>query len=169
MSRTAAALLAEVQQLLEKNEPAAALSAIRRAGMDSPQVRNAKGVCLMRLGDVPQAIAIYRPLCLDESDVCLRRDIDPRVVVNYATALALTGNVTGAKAILQQLEPVLTEANALRAAIRRWERDLPWWRRALLCVGGMDNGGPVMLPGPPGVIVAEEPTEPTGRDLRPAA
>lgn len=115
--------LEQVRALLEQGHCAKALELLRSKDR-SPWAENARAVCLMRLGQPQQAVSIYRSLLL-RSDVLIREDAPAVFVVNFATALLLTGNIAGAISTLEEM-PQKNDPGAgrLRKAIDRWRKSL---------------------------------------------
>src|SRR5437660_1356683 len=89
----AADRLTRVDQLVREGRPREALDWFPRTG--PPWVRNARGVCLLRLGRPGEAIDALRDLVLDPTGFAIRADADPVFRANYATALLLDGNTDG--------------------------------------------------------------------------
>lgn len=145
----AADTLARVDQLLRDDRPQEALGLVR--GADSPWLRNARGVCLLRLGRVNQAIDTLRELVFDSTGLAVRPDAEPVFLANYATALLLDGNTDGFWGILGLIRDRTHPAVArLDDAIRRWEGGMTFWQRVGSAVG---VGGPrLTLDFPPGDV-----------------
>lgn len=143
--------LAQVRDLLEQNKPGEAIELIKQYGSKNEAIRNAYGVCLMRIGEHGKALEVYRGLCISQG-VCLRPDAPVVHLVNYATALLLLQNVAGCIDILRQI-PASSHPGATRvqSAIDRWRKSLSFWQRlGLLC--GVEPGTAIQLNYPPGVL-----------------
>ena len=99
-----------------------ALDLLRSAGRE-PRLRNAIGVCLMRLGRTDEAVRIYRDLVLTAGCTWLRPDIPLVYSINYATSLALAGHPAGCLEILSDLNadehPVVQDLRARSSVGRR--------------------------------------------------
>lgn len=108
----------------------AKLAAKLSASDRSPQTLNRLGVCHLRLGNADEAVRIYRGLVLQPGCTWERTDIPQVYRVNYATALLLSGQPAGCIEVLQS--KTLADhprALELRAAIKRWERSLGFFKR----------------------------------------
>jgi hypothetical protein len=139
--------LTRVEQLLREGRPREALSLLPPS--DSPWLRNARGVCLMRLGRASQAVETLRNLVFHTSGFGIRPDADPAFQANYATALLLDGNAEGFWGILGGIEDRKHPAVArLDDAVRRWKAGMTFWERVASALG---VGGPTFaLDLPPG-------------------
>ncbi len=147
---TSAVTLEHVRGLLDRGEPEKAFEALKGNTAPSPDVSNARAVCLMRLGRPDSAVAIYQDLLLKGGVA-----VDPKApvvhVVNFATALVLAGNTAAALRALDALGRTdHPSAARLRAAIGRWRSSLGIFRRFLLAAYGAVPEKPVVLDFPPG-------------------
>ncbi|TWU46969.1 tetratricopeptide repeat protein [Rubripirellula reticaptiva] len=114
--------------LIQKGNFAAAADFLAAAGRD-PNVRNALGVCLMRIGHVDQAVDVFRSFVLVPGTVLERPEVSFASKRNFATALLLKGLPSGAITVLADIrDPDSTRSAQLYAAIRRWEKTLSWFR-----------------------------------------
>jgi len=155
-------VLALVQKLLEKDNPNQAIELIRGFGQESPELLNAYGVALMRAGAPSKAIEVYRRLVLYGDSVCTMPNVPTLFKTNFATALLLTGNVTGCLTMLREAgDEQDMGVKQLRAAIATWMRSLSWWQRLLFKVFERLPGIPVTLGFAPGGLFSP-------RTLRPA-
>lgn len=115
--------------LIKKEEYAGAANLLAAAGRD-PQTRNAQAVCLMRAGRVDAAVDVYRSFILIHGSLLERNDVSVVYKRNFATALLLKGLPSGALAVLKAAgEPDHPVAIQIRAAIKRWEKSLSWFKR----------------------------------------
>jgi hypothetical protein len=143
-----AGLLARVGQLLREGKPEAALALT--AGDNAPWVRNARGVCLLRLGRAGQAVEALRDLVFAPAGFGVREDAHPVFQANYAAALLLDGNRDGFWAIFSRIRDRGHPAVArLDDAVHRWKAGLTAWQR----LGSLLGGGPrFTLDFPPGEL-----------------
>ena len=143
----AADLLTRVDALLAEGRPGEALALLPRS--DSPWLRNARGVCLMRLGRPGHAVETLRDLVFDPGGFAVRADADPVFQANYATALLLDGNAEGFWSIFGGIGDRTNPAVArLDAAVRRWKAGMTLGQRVASAIG---IGGPrFALDIPPG-------------------
>jgi hypothetical protein len=143
-------LLAKVGQLLDEGQAGRALDVIAQSGVASPWATNALGVCQLRLGNAKVAIDVFRGLVLGAGGLVLRRDVPVVFRTNYATALLVSGNLSGGLTVLNEIGD---EANPgvgkLRAAVRRWKGGLTFWQRLNWWMGG-EPAHPFALDFPPG-------------------
>jgi predicted Zn-dependent protease len=141
-------LLTRVEQLLQEGRPQAAL-ALLPVTTDSPWLRNARGVCLLRLGLASQAVETLRDLVFNRGGFAVRADADPVFQANYATALLLDGNAEGFWSILGGIDDRTHTAVArLDDAVRRWKADMTFWQRFASALGV--GGSRFVLDSPPG-------------------
>jgi hypothetical protein len=142
-------LLARVDRLLRNDRPQEALGLL--AGADTPWTRNARGVCLLRLGRTSQAINALRDLVFCPSGFAIRPDAETLFQANYATALLLDGHTDGFHSILAGIRDRAHPAVArLDDAIRRWKAGMSVWQRIGSILG---TGGPrLTLDFPPGSL-----------------
>ena len=140
-------LLARVDRLLGDGRPESALGLL--PATDDPWLRNARGVCLLRLGRAGRAIDAPRNLVFDPTGFAIRADAEPVFQANYATALLLDGNTDGFFSILGGIRVRTHPAVArLDDAVRRWKAGMTCWQRVGSTLG---VGGPrLTLDFPPG-------------------
>ena len=62
-----------VRELLNKNLPVEALKFIDHTGQQSPVMENAKGVCLMRIGRIEEAVTTLRDIVF-QGHICIPSD-----------------------------------------------------------------------------------------------
>ena len=143
--------LERIRNLLDTGRVEKAMHLASRLESDLDRL-NTIGVCQMRLRNTEKAVSLYRSLVLASGGVSLRSDVPDRIKVNYATALLLSGNVTGCLSILDELhERETPAAQRLRTAIQRWKRTLPFWHRLKLALGA-NISHPVELDFEPGEV-----------------
>lgn len=142
-------LLARVDALLRENRPREALDLI--PGGSSPWVRNARGVCLLRLGRPGEAIAALRDLVFAPDGFAVRADAHSVFQANYAVALLLDGNADSFWSILGGIPDRRHPAvGRLDDAVRRWKAGMTFGQRVASALG---IGGPrFALDFPPGEL-----------------
>lgn len=159
-----ARLMQSVARLLDDNHPDQALRALDSHRDTDPMLVDARGVCLMRLGRIREAITLYRKLVLADNDVTFDLRQPTTFLTNFATALLLDRNVRGCLDLLFQIgdegHPTVLR---LREALRRWKAGLSRWHRLLLTVYG-EVKRPIVLGFPPGELAALETSGVAGRD-----
>jgi hypothetical protein len=128
-----------------------ALQVTHRAPNKTQELRNALGVCLLRLGRTEGAIDVLRELVF-KNQLCILPDTPPLYQANYATALLLKNYNQMAIEIIKGLpvsaHPYIAE---LRRTIHQWQQGLPlhqWFR----CLIGLYPSTPVVLNFPPGEV-----------------
>lgn len=145
--------LTQVRALLEQGKVAEARNLLMRVPSRSPAQQNALGVCLMRMGESTKAIELYRNMVLTEGGVCFRSDAPPVTMLNFATALLLSGNIYGSLAMLEEAKSVNGHGAArIRDAIKAWKRSLSPLRRLQLVLTGPPRDARVTLGFPPGEL-----------------
>src|SRR4051812_46122591 len=80
-----AAVLSRVEELLESTGPRKALDYLAQAGPGDPWVANARGGCLLRMGETGAALELFRALVLGAGSG-LRHEAPTVFKTNYATA-----------------------------------------------------------------------------------
>ena len=142
--------LEHVRDLLDRGEAEKAFEELSRTRDSSPDVDNARAVCLMRLGRPECAVAIYQAMLL-KGGVAADPSAPVEYVVNFATALLLAGNTAGGIRMLDALGRTdHPSASRLRAAVARWRTSLGILRRLLFAAYGAVPAKPVVLDFPPG-------------------
>src|SRR5262249_44239431 len=132
-------LLGKVDRLLRGGWPGQALEVAVRARVKSPWAANALGVCQLRLGNAKSAVDVFRGLVL-AGGLTLRRAVPDVFKTNYATALLLSGNVSGGVRLLDEVGDEQSPAvRRLREAVRRWAESLTFWQRVNWWMGGEPN------------------------------
>lgn len=140
-----------IRSLLDGGQVEKALHVARRWD-DDHDIRNAIGVCYLRMGNVEKAIGLFRGLTLACGGVYLKSDIPDKYKVNFAAALLLSGNVSGCTSILDELKDrQCPAAMQLREAIDDWKKSLSLWQRLSLVLGGQMKH-PIRLGFPPGEV-----------------
>jgi len=144
-------LRGQIEDLLKTGQPKKALDVLAGSKIDSPWSTNATGVCLMRLGQVEQAVGVFRNLVLS-SGLFLRSEMPAAWKVNFATALLMTDNLTGSIQVLRDIkEEDHPSVQRLRNAIRQWEEELSLWEKLQWHLGGQPARR-VKLNYPPGEL-----------------
>lgn len=143
-------LIERVQRMLEQGHARQAFDLINARGAGEPNVRNARAVCQLRLGRPDEAVRLLRELVLPHGRVDLRTDVPVCFQTNYATALFLSGNISGGEAVLHDLRSVKHPRLAeLRRAFDGWVASLSFWQRFLWRCG-LPIDKPFALDFPPG-------------------
>ncbi|MDI6447793.1 hypothetical protein [Anaerobaca lacustris] len=144
------ATMTDIVELLDRGEAEKALASIAHCGQDSPPWRNARGVCLLRLGRYDEAVRTFRELVFPGGRIVVAEDVPPLHVANFITAMLLKRNLEAAIPLLEHLhEDGNPYVRQLLQATRQWRRSLTWVQR-LRCYIGWYPGKPFPLDFPPG-------------------
>ncbi len=128
-------IIDRVRELLEQNRSQDALDLIEHVGQNTPAMKNAHGVCLLRLGRVEEAISVLRENAF-QGHICIPSDAPAVYKANFATAMLMANHKDGAIDLINELADKHTpEVAELKAAIDRWEKSLPLVRRILFKIG----------------------------------
>jgi WD40 repeat protein len=145
--------LAEVQPVLREAEAARLKKLLEAPNPDRRLLENARGVCLMRLGRVEEALHLFRGLVCYNGTL-IRPTAPPAFKANLAAARLLAQNVEGAVDLLSQLV-AQNETNetvfGLCSCVARWKEGRTWADRLRQWWSGTTK--PIQLDFPPGEIV----------------
>lgn len=142
-------LLNKVRSMLDAGRAEEAFNLLRPATSD-PILKNARGVCLMRMGQPALAVRVYREICLSPGGISLRPEVPVVFKTNFATALMLDGNIAGGVSTLSEIgDPELPQVQALKQQVSRWVSQLSLWQRLLWWLGA-DPKHPIDLGPTPG-------------------
>lgn len=118
-----------IQELLDCGKVQQALMYVDRMGQDNGPMKNARGVCLMRLGKAESAAGVLRDLVFGGL-ICIPSDTPPLYQANYAAALLMKGYNQEAMEILAGLGPQQHPyIAALYERIVEWKRGLNLFQR----------------------------------------
>jgi hypothetical protein len=119
------AALEHVRELLDQGRPGEALNYITRSGNESPEMENARGVCLLRLGRFDEAIAVLRDITYGDLPG-IPGDTPALFQANFAVAVLGANHAKDAAlAIADRLQgSEHPEAARLKAAVRQWKKSL---------------------------------------------
>jgi len=146
------AALDKVASLLAENNPKEALEYIGRTKSGSPWLRNAAGVCHMRLGHAKSALDTLKGLSLGACGFDLRLEAPMVFKTNYAVALLLSDNRDGFFRVLEDLHDESHPAlDRLRKAVLDWKKSLSFFGKLRWRLGG--NAAPLTLPFAPGDLM----------------
>lgn len=139
----------QVRKMLESGKPQQALDYLDRLDSNNHLIQNARGVCLMRLGQADSANQILRDLAF-RGQICIPSDTSPLFAANYATTLLMKGYNQEALEILADLKPAQHPyIAALYDAAAEWKRGLTLFQR-LCCRLKLYPKKPISLTVPPG-------------------
>ena len=101
-----------------------------RAANANPTTKNALAVCLMRAGQVDEAVRILRSLTLNPGSTWERADVPSLYKRNFATALLMSGLPAGCLSVIRTLpDATHPRCQEIEADVRAWARSLPFWKR----------------------------------------
>ncbi|MCE5277051.1 MAG: hypothetical protein ABFD92_08210 [Planctomycetaceae bacterium] len=130
-------VLSNVSALLDQSRCEDALNLISHCGINSIRLANARGVCLLRIGRVEQALAIFRDLVYPRGAFSIPDGTPAEFQANYVSALLAAGNITIAKSLLGQIDqqghPSIVK---IKDAMARWRKSVGLVARAKLLLGG---------------------------------
>ncbi|MEZ6039293.1 MAG: tetratricopeptide repeat protein [Planctomycetaceae bacterium] len=102
----------------------------------SPDLRNVRGVCLMRMGRAREAVQLYRSYILAPNCTWMRTDLPVIHRTNFATALMLAGLTLGGRDSLSEIREVdHPSVVRLKQSLAEWQRKLAWWQRIWFRMG----------------------------------
>ena len=164
--------------LIHKSDYHGAANILRSAGQDL-MIRNALGVCLLRMQQYEEALKTFRAFVLMPGGVAERSDVINPYKRNFALALLMSGSISGAIDVLNATcEPNHVMAQRIYRAIKVWEKSLGWLRWLDWKFNGIEPAGSVVqvdfLPGEFALenvfkeSAAESVAEPTPEPLGPS-
>jgi len=103
---------------------------ILATGKSTPEILNARGVCLLRMGRIEDAIRLFRGLVLSPGNTWARPEVPTLYKLNFATALLLSGSPSGCLSLLGDInEPAHPGVIRLQTALSQWAATLTFWQR----------------------------------------
>ncbi|MFB0552231.1 MAG: tetratricopeptide repeat protein [Phycisphaerae bacterium] len=140
-----------VRELLNQGRPQDALKFIEHLGQKTPIMENARGVCLLRLGKIEQAISVLREVVF-QGYICIPSDTPVLYQINFATAMLIANLKDAAIPILDRLDVTeYPQAAKLKDAISRWAKSLNLIERFSYHLG-LYPSKPVKIDFPPGEV-----------------
>jgi hypothetical protein len=131
-------LLDRLERCLEAGEPGIALDLLARSDQSSPWLKNAAGVCQLRLGNAARAVEAFRGLTLAPGGLIVRKDVPVVFRANYAAALLAADNLDGFLGVLVELEREDHPAvQRLRSDYQRWRNGMTLTERLRWLVSGV--------------------------------
>ena len=143
--------LEHVRELLSQGRTQDAMKFIEHLGQKTAVMENAKGVCLMRLGKIEEAVSALREIAF-QGYICIPSDTPVPYQINFATAMLLANHKDGAFSILNKLdEKEYPQTATLKNAIRQWVKGLNFIEKCCYHIGLYPNK-PITIDFPPGEI-----------------
>lgn len=131
-----AQLLDRAIQLAAAGNPGESLQTLSHISEPSPEVINARGVCLMRLGRAAEAVRLFRSLVLTPNCTWMKAELPVIYRTNFSTSLMLAGMPMGARETLAEIsEKSHPSVVRLQQAWNHWEQQLGLWQRFCLKLG----------------------------------
>lgn len=150
-------VLHRVRDLLDTGRAEQALDLLKGGGNRSKAAVNAYGVCLMRLGRIDEATAVFRKLVASGAGFSIDTDTPTVFQTNYGMALLLGKHVDGCVGVLNQIKDQAHPAVIkIRGAIEEWKRTLGSVRRFLALLLGLPDAT-VPTAFPPGDLWISDP------------
>jgi hypothetical protein len=122
--------LRKVHQFIEDHQYELALAMTKGHEHSDVRLRNAKGVCLLRLGRFKEALHLFRSLTIDERTLTTKPKLPTEVITNFATVLLLQGHLGGC---MERLHDVTDQhhpaVQRLFSAVAKWKAGLTFFQR----------------------------------------
>jgi hypothetical protein len=143
-------LLEQIRGLIQQRNYHAAIDLINRSGQHSAPVENARGVCMLRMGEIDKATKIFRELVFPAGSICPDPDVPLICRTNFVTAMFLGGNLAAGVDVLGQVQDRQHPAVVrLYATLKTWKQRPGLFQR-LGCLLNAYPHKPVRLDFPPG-------------------
>jgi len=124
-----------VKGLLDQGRAQEAMEFVNHLGQETAPIKNARGVCLLRLGRAEAAVSEFREITF-RGFMCIPSDTPVVYQTNFATAMLITNQKTGAIEIINGLDGNKHPAVAkVKAAIDKWKEGLNPLQRFLCKIG----------------------------------
>lgn len=134
-TKTTISIYDRIQQLLDQNHPQDALNLINHVNSDSPSMKNAQGVCLLRLGRIEDAISVLREITF-QGHVCIPSKTPVVYQTNFATAMLMANHKEGVIDVIERLDEKQHAAVArIEATMKKWAKSLNPLQRLLYKAG----------------------------------
>ncbi|HUW18606.1 MAG TPA: hypothetical protein VMW16_04825 [Sedimentisphaerales bacterium] len=144
-------MLGHIRTLLNEGRAQDALNYTNHLGQKSQVLENARGVCLLRLGKIDEAVSVLREVVF-QGYVCIPSDTPALFQANFATAMLMANYKDAAMAVINRLDDNQHPAVAkIKSAIAKWKKNLNFFERLLLGFGAYPKK-PVAIDFPPGDI-----------------
>ena len=140
------AALQHIRELLDQDRPDEALNIVTRSGDDSPEMQNARGVCLLKLGRLDEAVKVLQDITCQGVAAGMSHHAPALFQVNFAIAMLRANREKGGALLIADWlngneHP---EAARLKAAVRQWKKSIGLLGR-LRCRLGAYPATPVPL------------------------
>jgi len=134
-SKTSGNFIERVKDLLDQGRAQEAMEFINHLGQETAPIKNARGVCLLRLGRAEAAVSEFRDITF-RGFMCVPADTPVLYQTNFATAMLMTNQKTGAIELISRLDNSQhPTVDKIRSAIDKWKRGLNPLQRFLCKIG----------------------------------
>lgn len=145
-------LMGRVDTMLQAGQAEAALHMLDSAGQSGPAIRNARGVCLLRLKRWEAAHKLFRELAFRDQPFIIPEGTPTVIRANYVTSMLCMGNTGVGLDLLGEIpDRQHPYVQKLQGAGKAWLKSLPWWRRVLQAIGVCPDAA-INLGFPPGEL-----------------
>ncbi|MCA9038779.1 MAG: hypothetical protein KDA65_00390 [Planctomycetaceae bacterium] len=142
-----------VASLVDSGHYQDALHMLSSGNTTLPEIRNARGVCLMRMKRYRESLDLFKSLVIPLNCTWMRPELPVIYRANLVTALILAQLPQGAHlALLEIQEQDHPSIIRLRQVMERWISQLSW-PKWLQWKYGFDINEPISLDFPPGEII----------------
>lgn len=142
--------------LADASSPDMALALLNHSRSQVDFLKNARGVCLLRVGDIEGAVHLFRSLVLASGCTWMKTESPVIQRTNMCTALLISGRVSGCVQLLSEIpEQQHPSVVRLRQTLESWHAGLSRLQR-IQWFFGLNPGVPVPLHGLPGDFVDPE-------------
>lgn len=141
-----------ITKLINAGRVHEALETINRTNDNSPWMQNARAVCLMRSGQSDKALSVLTALVYQPNSVVFRQNVPEILKLNLVTAMLLSGNVSGAMTVMQQVHQDSPMRTQIQNAVNQWKRSRPLMSRIAFSCGILPYNSPVPLDFLPGQL-----------------
>jgi len=132
-------IIERVKSLLEQDKVLEALDFVNHLGQETALIKNARGVCLLRLGRGEAAVSEFREITF-RGFMCVPSDTPVVYQTNFATAMLMANQKAGAIELINRLDNSQHAAVVkIKSAIDQWKRGLNPLRRFLCKVDVYPN------------------------------
>ena len=157
----AEAVLLNVARLADAGQADKALALLSNSGLNSDAARNARGVCLLRLGRIDDALRLFRSLSIPNDCTWMKPELPVIYRTNFCTALLLAGHAGGARELLRSMiEQSHPSVLRLRQVLNEWQSTLSFWQKVQWKLG-LELEVPVTVRFVPGEFAEPADAQPT--------
>lgn len=146
-------VLEQIQDFIQRNNYRDAIDLINRSGQHSAPMENARGVCMLRTGEIDKATKVFRELVFPTGSICADPNAPLVYRTNFVTAMFLSGNLVAGMNVLGQVQDRQHPAVVrLYGALKTWKQGLRLFQRLGTLLNAYPHK-PVSLDFPPGDLL----------------